>query len=310
MSHLGIKGCPPHPQFVKQVRERENAMATDPSLEIKPYFEMIQARIEDIEHLHKVRVLFAVESGSRAWGFESRDSDWDVRFIYVKPLENYVSVDEGQLSKVMGTSWEIPGEESSTINWKINEHDLDLVGWDLRKALQLLAKSNPPLLEWLRSPIVYKRKMVMDTFAELAESYYSPRACIYHYHHMAEGNFGQYIERKGDKVLRKKYLYVVRPILACRWIEMYETPAPMEIDKLIEGTLKNNGIRDNIVKLIENKRNNREMDEGPPDLDLNLFLQNQLEYFDDLGRKIRAKEKTDFKELNEFFFHVATSKGF
>jgi predicted nucleotidyltransferase len=97
--------------------------------------------LDQIERDEDVRIFYACESGSRAWGFESTDSDWDVRFIYVHPRDWYLTIDIE--------------EKRDVIERPIND-ELDISGWDLRKALKLLRKSNPPLLEWLSSPIVYK----------------------------------------------------------------------------------------------------------------------------------------------------------
>ena len=98
----------------------------------------ILSHLREIETTENVRIVYACESGSRAWGFPSADSDYDVRFLYVHPLEWYLSVD------VKRDVIERPLQGG-----------LDISGWDLKKALQLFRKSNPPLLEWLGSPIVY-----------------------------------------------------------------------------------------------------------------------------------------------------------
>jgi hypothetical protein len=110
---------------------------------------------------NNVRVLLAVESGSRAWGFASTDSDYDVRFIYAHPADWYLSIDLNTEAK------------RDVIEQPIVD-DLDLNGWDLRKALQLLAKSNPPLLEWLNSPIVYRESSFATELRELSIRFYSP----------------------------------------------------------------------------------------------------------------------------------------
>jgi predicted nucleotidyltransferase len=85
-----------------------------------------------------VVVLLAVESGSRAWGFSSKDSDYDARFIYLRRPEAYLSIRAPR----------------DVIERRIVD-EVDVNGWDLRKALGLLMKSNPPLLEWLQCPIIY-----------------------------------------------------------------------------------------------------------------------------------------------------------
>ena len=100
----------------------------------------ILTRMHNAEKEHGVRILLAVESGSRAWGFESPNSDFDARFIYVHPRDWYLSV---------GLE-----EQRDVIEYPIVD-DIDLNGWDLRKALRLFWKSNPAFVEWIQSPIVY-----------------------------------------------------------------------------------------------------------------------------------------------------------
>ena len=137
------------------------------------------------------------QSGSRAWGFASRDSDYDVRFLYVHRQDWYLSVEDRR----------------DVIELPISE-DLDVSGWELRKALRLLRKSNPPLLEWLKSPIVYRYDPAFAAeFGALAAEFYSPRRCFAHYLHMAFGNWRDYL-RGRESVSLKKYLYVFRPLLA------------------------------------------------------------------------------------------------
>src|SRR5436189_1813350 len=98
----------------------------------------IKKELRRIEEQLEIKVLYAVESGSRAWGFASTDSDWDVRFLYARCPEWYLSVQDRR----------------DVLEYPISE-GLDVSGWDIRKALVLFARSNPPLMEWLRSPIVY-----------------------------------------------------------------------------------------------------------------------------------------------------------
>jgi predicted nucleotidyltransferase len=165
----------------------------------------VNQRVRDalarVETEQNVRVLYACESGSRAWGFASRDSDYDVRFLYVHPRDWYLSVDDRR----------------DVVERPLTD-ELDVSGWELRKALRLLRKSNPPLLEWLQSPVVYRHDPAFTLrFSTLASSFYSPRRCFVHYLHMAFGNWRSYLAGR-EEVSLKKYLYVFRPVLACRWI--------------------------------------------------------------------------------------------
>lgn len=158
--------------------------------------DQISAAISDIERVHQVHVLYAVESGSRGWGFASADSDWDVRFVYVHPRDWYLSIHEGR-----------------DVIEEMRPGDLDLAGWDLRKTLKLLQKSNPPLLEWLYSPIVYREDTEFATSVRALVSLgFSHKHCFHHYLSMAHANNRASLQ--GERVRAKKYLYVLRPLMA------------------------------------------------------------------------------------------------
>ena len=159
--------------------------------------EEIQVRLTRIEQEQDIKILYAVESGSRAWGFASENSDWDVRFIYHRPQNEYLKLYKND--DYLGID-NMPDY--------LFQDDLDFHGWDIDKTLKLLHKGNPPLLEWLDSPIVYKTSEMVPEFRELANKFYSPNRAIYHYLHMAEGNYKSYI-RNRHKVKTKKYLYIV-----------------------------------------------------------------------------------------------------
>ena len=169
---------------------------------------LILSKLREIENKENVRILLAVESGSRAWGFASPDSDYDVRFIYVRNQEDYL-----RLEKVRDVI-ELPIDDV-----------LDINGWDLQKTLRLLYKSNPTLFEWFSSPIVYMETEFADKFRLIMQEYFLTKRSMYHYVSMAEGNYREFL--KGDMVKAKKYFYVLRPILACRWILEKGTPPPM-----------------------------------------------------------------------------------
>ena len=169
---------------------------------------LIVSKLHEIEQMEKVRILLAVESGSRAWGFASPDSDYDVRFIYIRDKEDYLRLN------TMRDVIELPIDEV-----------LDINGWDLQKTLRLLYKSNPTLFEWFSSPIVYMESDFADLFRRVMNDYFSSKRSLYHYISMAEGNYREYL--KGGMVKAKKYFYVLRPVLACRWVLEKQTPPPM-----------------------------------------------------------------------------------
>jgi predicted nucleotidyltransferase len=220
----------------------------------------ILTNLERIEQEHNVRILYAVESGSRAWGFASKDSDYDVRFIYLHPVEWYLSI----------------RKRRDVIECPISG-DLDISGWDLPKALGLFRKSNPPLLEWLGSPHVYlDRYGFAERLRELMAVYYSPKRCMLHYLHMARGNFREYL--KGETVRIKKYFYVLRPVLACLWIEKHNSMPPTEFSELYKDAGLSPSIAAEIDSLLLRKMAGDELDMEPKIEALNVFLEQQIEH--------------------------------
>lgn len=161
---------------------------------------LIRSALEDLSAREGMTILWACESGSRAWGFESTDSDYDVRFIYLRRRDDYLRV----------------SPFSDVIEMPISD-ELDISGWDLSKALGLLRKSNPPLLEWLQSPIVYSAfPGFKENFWELCQTYFSARACMYHYMSMAERMLKPYLNK--NTIRLKRYFYILRPVFACQWL--------------------------------------------------------------------------------------------
>jgi predicted nucleotidyltransferase len=224
----------------------------------------ILARLHRIEQDHTVRIAYACESGSRAWGFPSADSDYDVRFVYVHRQDWYLSIDLERRRDV--------------IEYPIDEQ-LDINGWDLRKALRLLRKGNPPLSEWLGSPIVYLDVFgVADQMRHLLSTYYSPAASMYHYLHMARGNFRDYL--KGPTVRAKKYLYVLRPLLAIRYLEKGLGIVPTAFAALVEQVVDSSILRDEIRDLVAAKRDGKELDQGPRIEPISAFIEGELARLD------------------------------
>lgn len=173
-------------------------------------------RIKAAEEEHQVRVLYAIESGSRAWGFASPNSDFDVRFIYIRPKEWYLSVDLE--------------DRRDVIEYKIVD-EIDINGWDIRKALKLFWKSNPAFVEWLKSPITYVDDgFFAEASRDILTEVYSIENGIHHYKSMAKKNYRGYL--KADIVPLKKYFYVLRALLSIMWLERKGEPAPIEFDIL------------------------------------------------------------------------------
>jgi predicted nucleotidyltransferase len=214
--------------------------------------------LRQIETDHDVKVLFACESGSRGWGFASPDSDYDVRFIYVNRMSWYLTVEPGR----------------DVVEQPISG-DLDVNGWDLRKTLQLLRQSNPTLLEWLRSPIVYRDEAdTMARLRSLAEEGFSAVRGYHHYVSMAKKNFREHL--RGEEVRYKKYLYVLRPLLAARWIRDGRGVPPMRFAALAEATLDDRALLDEINRLLEVKMRAGEAATSPRWIGIHDFIESEL----------------------------------
>jgi hypothetical protein len=242
----------------------------------------IGRRLRDIEQHHSVIILFAVESGSRAWGFQSTDSDYDIRFVYKHNVDWYLSITK----------------KRDVIEDPLDEI-FDFSGWDIQKALWLFSKSNPPLLEWLKSPIIYlEQGNFRSDLRDLEEKYFSVKACILHYLHMANGNYREYL--KTETVKTKKYFYVLRPLLACEWIRKNKAPPPMEFEKLANEILDDDSVKNRVFDLLSRKRNNEELGEGPSIPTLNKYIEETISFYETYASSIE-KNVVDIEQLNNLF---------
>lgn len=239
-----------------------------------------------LEKQHDIKILYAVESGSRAWGFASTDSDWDVRYIYIHKSEWYLQID--------------PQRDNQE---EILPNDIDLAGWELRKALRLFRKSNPPMLEWLRSPIVYLQQYsTAAQLRDLTSSYFNPKSCIYHYLHMAEGNFQSYLQKENVRV--KKYFYVLRPILACDWIKSTNTMAPTEFHELLESQVTDSLVKTEIHNLLDRKSRGDELSEEPKIQILHDFLEEKIKFYKEYVKTVDQTIQPETTLLNTLFLHT------
>lgn len=236
----------------------------------------IRHRLQRAESEHDVRVLLSVESGSRAWGFASPDSDYDARFIYVHRPDWYLSIATDHRRDVI----EYPIVDAIDIN-----------GWDLRKALRLFWRSNPAFVEWIRSPIVYREQGTFAARARaLVPTVYALDAGIRHYRSMAKSNFREYL--KAERVPLKKYFYVLRPLLAVRWIEQQRAPAPIEFERLTELVTGDARLYGAICSLLALKRGQPEMGLSDRIAVLNEFIERELERLESSSAMQGARSET------------------
>lgn len=240
----------------------------------------IESRLAAVEAKEGVRLLLTVESGSRAWGFPSPDSDYDVRFIYVRPRDWYLSLTPGR----------------DVIEAPIVD-DTDLSGWDIRKALGLLLKSNAVVSEWIASPIRYRPDdEIVGDLAALADSVIDARSMAYHYASLGRNAADRWLDGDGA-VPVKKYFYALRPALAIRWLRREgKRRPPMDLQSLVDAVDLSNGLMDDIAALVAAKRRSNERSNTARIPALDALIRDELTRADEVrGGPVdpRSRERAD-----------------
>ncbi|MCI9421925.1 nucleotidyltransferase domain-containing protein [Sporofaciens musculi] len=248
---------------------------------MRDIFDEIQVKLDEIEQRENVRILLAVESGSRAWGLSSPDSDYDVRFVYQRVRKDYLRLDE----------------KKDTIDWQLDEV-LDINGWDLKKALRQFYKGNATLFEWSNSPVVYRKRPEWDEIYREAKVYFSKKAAVHHYRGTAANTFYGHLQT--DRVKYKKYFYALRPLLACRYIEENHCPPPVLFDELMKLKLPE-GLCTQVEELLRIKKTTKE-GQLNPQLPLVIdFIASELERQKEIADLMEDDHLKDWDVLNRIF---------
>lgn len=243
----------------------------------------IKKELQQLEQQQQIKILYAVESGSRVWGFNSVNSDLDVRFLYVQRPEWYLQIDP-QKDSIEAL---LPGS-------------IDLSGWELRKALRLYRKSNPPMFEWLHSSIVYSEPYTTAArLRALQPLSFSVKAAMHHYLNMALNNYRGYLQQEPVRV--KKYLYVLRPLLACEWLYRQGCMPPLLFTELLQAAELPEPVCQRVQLLLQRKIAGEELGQEVPDMVLLHFLEQKLEFFSDCVKQVPAGPETDTGLLNQLF---------
>ncbi len=243
----------------------------------------MKTKLKNIEEKYNVCIDYACESGSRAWGFASPDSDYDVRFLYTKPIEWYLSV----------------SEKRDTID--IMDGDFDAVGWELRKSLRLLKKSNVPALEHLFSPILYKGDdAFISELRTIALECFSPIACMFHYLSMSK----KYEEKLGDKTVKLKSLfYALRTSMAGKWILEYKTMPPVVFSEMLP--MISDDVANQIRELMNIKSENNESYLHPRNEKIIRFVSETIANNDKYAKSLPSG-KPDANKIDQFLYKVLT----
>lgn len=250
----------------------------------------IQENLDRIEDAYGVRILLAVESGSRAWGFASPDSDYDVRFIYMQNAREYLRI----------------APAGDVIEWQLDQV-LDINGWDLKKAMYALGRGNPNVMEWAFSPIVYRKAPEWEKISGIIEHCFSEKNSLHHYCGTARHTLNAYL--LGDTVKYKKYFYALRPLLCCRWILRFHTIPPVEFRKLLDlFDFEEEGLTPALYHAIEDllskKTVTKEKDINPHIPEIIHFIEKECGRQKEILEKIPDGRRKDMTELDECFFSL------
>jgi len=249
----------------------------------------IKEKLKEIEKKENIKIIYACESGSRAWGFASPDSDYDVRFIYIRPVNFYLKLENTR----------------DTLECELNEV-YDITGWDLKKLLWLLNKSNPSIFEWAQSPIVYKKTREWDEITKITYKHFSKEKALYHYNSITKNNLSRYFEGK-EEVKYKPYLYNLRQCLACQWIIDRQTPPPIEFSVLASAYLPEQ-LKEVVEKLLERKKSMSEKDKGSHISEIDEYIHSIVSKVDEVLETPVEKQKSDWDELNGVFLELTQGK--
>ena len=247
----------------------------------------IQISLDEVEQSNNVEILLAIESGSRAWGFASPDSDYDVRFVYIRPIEDYLRVKE----------------QLDYIDAELNDV-YDINGWDLKKFFKQLYKSNPVIFEWADSPIVYKTTPDWEKVKLVMKYYICKRSMIRHYLGLAKSTMKKYLT--GETITYKKYFYILRAVLAASWVFYNDTWAPTEYSKLAGAEITSddeNDFEEMQNDLYEKKAFNSEKTAGKRNQGLECFINNRIAIIN-AGIQDVEKQDFDWEKLDQLFLDV------
>lgn len=237
----------------------------------------ILSKLDDIEQKQGLRLIYVAESGNRAWGFPSSDSDYDVRAIFVHRTDVYLAINN-------------PRE---TFEW-IENQLFDVGGWDLRKALRLLRKSNSTLLEWLQSPTVYRAYPgLQQELLILAKEFYQPDAGLYHYRGIAKTTYALMAQ---DTLKLKKWFYLLRALLAAHWIVSESTLPPMDL-KTLQSPLSE-ATQQEINDLIAFKKDKDETFLWTPTPSLRKLIE---QLWETTSVRLPSRQIPDSEKLNQWF---------
>ncbi|MEH7223494.1 nucleotidyltransferase domain-containing protein [Bacillus sp. JJ1566] len=244
--------------------------------------------LDQIEKEYDVKILYACEAGSRTWGISSEESDYDVRFIYIHKTDWYLSIDQKR------DALEIPKYDKIPIS--VNPL-VDMSGWELTKALRLFRKSNPALLEWLHSKIIYfEEESLINKMKQIEPIIFSAIPCMYHYVKMAKGNF-KTIHDKGPQL--KTYLNVIRPLLMAKSIEKHHKMLCLDLNELVNDLLLKNEQKQSIEQILKLKSSGQKLTKRIPGIDQ--FIEKEIQHIEHYVTRLESDNTNSTDLLDQLF---------
>lgn len=243
---------------------------------------------KEIEKEYDIKILFAIENGSRAWRMESIDSDFDVRFVYYRKKEEYLKIDKPTdvITRAFDKDLKPCKTEGSMI---------DITGFDIYKYIRLLADSNPTTIEWITTDMIYYGKQ-NKIFKRFATNNFNPERLFYHYKSMCKNNYIKYIKSKNN-ITYKRYLYSFRGLLNSLWVLKKNSIPPISFKETIlsSSSYIDKKIVDQLNKIITLKQlgNEKEIIKNIPKFD------NYIEAFLKKGTILKTLKRIDIEPLNK-----------
>lgn len=250
---------------------------------------IIKQLCQKIEKENGVKILFAVENGSRAWRMESKDSDYDVRFVFVRSLNDYIQINKP--SDVIEAAFDKKGKPHP-----IKGSFIDFSGFDIFKFAKMLSSSNPTVIEWLVTDIVYYGKQNL-VFKKFAINNFNSISLYHHYKSMCRNNYLKYL-KSGDQVTYKRYLYAMRGLINAKWIVYEKTVPPIRFAETLRHSKKliPKSIIGKLNEIIKLKSKGKEKEITQNIVSMDKYIEDFLK---DNNEEPKTKSHSTFNELNE-----------
>lgn len=245
---------------------------------------IIRARLTEIEQREQIRIIWAVEAGSRAWGFSSPNSDYDVRFVYIRDKKEYLRLEEIRDS--------IDAQQDEL---------LDIEGWDLRRVLRMVYRSAPEVYEWFASPTIYRSTPEAAELQKILPEYFSIKKCAQNYIHLAGMDFRTYF--RDDEVWLVKYFYLIRQMLQAKWMLEEKCIPPMLFEELVREKLEEEW-KDYILELLQQKKSTSELGKAQRNKRLIDYLEQSIGRMQREVRAMEGEERKSWERLNRYFYSV------